>query len=414
MKKFIAVSFLFAIFLISCGGATTQAPNVQGEVSELAPATESSQIETESTAENSSETGEASPEEANLLLAERENPDLTNLPIGNDFISSSAQAGYLWSCQSNFSGSGPDQTGAWYDEAGGTWDFTIKPVVDGNVVWTHEFMQSVAGDAREFTANGLPFHSTGNFPISSADDAYQFDRNPNAISEQNYSLSLPANPSLAANPSCVGGEVGIAISGAVIFNALDALGRDAVATEIQDSCQGHPQQSGVYHYHGYSDCLEEEGLGHSELVGWALDGFGIFGPYGETGNVIHNEDLDICHGESHTIDWDGERIEMYHYHMSFEFPYSLGCYRGSAQSWRPGSDNSTNEGAETGGNSIEGVEAGGNNNAGGPPQEAINACSGLSAGTSCSISPPNGGSITGVCTDLQGQVACVPSGPPPN
>lgn len=35
---------------------------------------------------------------------------------------------------------------------------------------------------------------------------------------------------------------------AVIFNAFDAQGRDATAYEIQDRCNGHPQQSGSYSY----------------------------------------------------------------------------------------------------------------------------------------------------------------------
>ncbi len=33
-----------------------------------------------------------------------------------------------------------------------------------------------------------------------------------------------------------------------IFDALDAGDRDAVAHEVQDSCGGHTQRGGVYHY----------------------------------------------------------------------------------------------------------------------------------------------------------------------
>ena len=41
-----------------------------------------------------------------------------------------------------------------------------------------------------------------------------------------------------------------------------------------------------------------------------------------------NADLDACHGHSHRIHWDGQNRDLYHYHMSKEYPYSIGCYRG--------------------------------------------------------------------------------------
>jgi hypothetical protein len=32
---------------------------------------------------------------------------------------------------------------------------------------------------------------------------------------------------------------------------------------------------------------------------------------------------------AHEILWDGKRVTMYHYHMTNEYPYSLGCYKGT-------------------------------------------------------------------------------------
>ena len=49
---------------------------------------------------------------------------------------------------------------------------------------------------------------------------------------------------------------------------------------------------------------------------------------------------------------------------------------------------------------------------GSPPQEAINACVGLSQGASCQVSTPNG-TLDGTCQAIQNQVACVPAGGPP-
>ncbi|MFN8426725.1 MAG: hypothetical protein U0X87_10785 [Anaerolineales bacterium] len=36
-------------------------------------------------------------------------------------------------------------------------------------------------------------------------------------------------------------------------------------------------------------------------MGYAFDGFGIFGYYGEDGSELTNADLDECHGHTHVI-----------------------------------------------------------------------------------------------------------------
>jgi YHYH protein len=115
-----------------------------------------------------------------------------------------------------------------------------------------------------------------------------------------------------------------------LFNALDAPGRDAVAHETQDRCQGHPQRSGVYHYHSLTSCIDDKPgpSGHSPLVGYALDGFGIFGNYHD-GKRLVSADLDPCHGHTHEIDWDGKTVAMFHYHATPDFPYTVGCMRGA-------------------------------------------------------------------------------------
>jgi hypothetical protein len=63
------------------------------------------------------------------------------------------------------------------------------------------------------------------------------------------------------------------------------------------------------------------------LVGYARDGFGIFARE-ENGGVITTENLDACHGHTHTVVWDGFVRELYHYHITDDAPYTLGCYRG--------------------------------------------------------------------------------------
>ena len=251
--------------------------------------------------------------------------DPTKLPLGDNKYSTSAKKGYVYSCQTSFNGGGAFTDGPWIQ--GSTWDMTKKSTVDGSVSWPNAaFTISKSGSNRVFTSNGLPkSHTTGTFPISASDDAYQYDRNPNSIKTQSLTITLPADPVAAPSPSCVGGEVGIAVSGVPIFNGFDAGGRDAVAHEVQDSCGGHPQSSGMYHYHGPSGCLS---TGDSELFGHAFDGFGIFSNL-ENGQSLSNDDLDECHGHSHEISWDGARKTMYHYHLTKEFPYTVGCFKGT-------------------------------------------------------------------------------------
>ncbi len=261
--------------------------------------------------------------------------DLQNLPLGDDKVSTSPQRGFLWACRVDSGGGGAFQDGPWINAEAGTWDATAKITVDGAILWqNYTFSIEIVGDKRVITGNGLPPHATGIYPVQTSDDAYQYDRNPNSIQQQTITLELPLNPTLAAAPSCAPGEIGIAITGIPIFNALDAEGRDAVAHEIQDECDGHPQISGQYHYHNLSSCIEELDLdadtsSHSPLIGYAFDGFGIFGYRGENGELMTNETLDECHGHTHVIEWDGQQVEMYHYHATAEFPYTVGCMRGT-------------------------------------------------------------------------------------
>jgi hypothetical protein len=67
----------------------------------------------------------------------------------------------------------------------------------------------------------------------------------------------------------------------------------------------------------------------SPLFGYAVDGFGIYGPLDANGKWITNAQLDECHGMTSMINWDGKMVEMYHYVINNEFPYSVGCLRGT-------------------------------------------------------------------------------------
>jgi hypothetical protein len=164
-------------------------------------------------------------------------------------------------------------------------------------------------------SNGIPDHETGAFPNR---------HNPNAIREQNYTFKIPRTPQKAERVTKVPmGPIGVAINGVPFYNPYNREGEDAAKVEVFDECCGHPDPMGRYHYHIYPKCVhtsfKDEVGKHSELIGFAFDGFAIYGPNGKDGTPP--KDLDECNGHS-----DPER--GYHYHVTAKFPYIIGGYRG--------------------------------------------------------------------------------------
>ena len=250
------------------------------------------------------------------------------LPLGDGQISTGPQAGKVFACTRHFGGGGAHRIGGWIRQ--GRWYPDEKPMVEGEVAWSDaKITITVDGQTRVIRANGLPTHSTGRFPIRPGSTAHSYDRNPNRLQPQDVLLRLPAEPRLAATPGCVPmGPIGIAITGAWIFNAFDAMGRDAPAYEILDRCNGHPERGGRYHYHDWSPCLAPADHPVDAPVGWMLDGFPILGPVEADGRSITNADLDACHGRVGPVRIDGRMVEMYHYRFTREYPYTVGCFRG--------------------------------------------------------------------------------------
>lgn len=256
---------------------------------------------------------------------------LNTLPLDDGHVSMSPQAGYVDACQTSFpSNGGAQQNGPWIH--GNTFDETAKIAVQGAISWPQAaFSVTVSGDQRTITTRDLPVKfTTGVFPISPSDPAFAYDRNPNSIQTQTIQYVLPANPTVAATPSCLNmGAIGVLSDGVVLFNALDAEGRDAVAHEVLDRCGGHPQMNGEYHHHDIPPCLLATATGTSTLVGYARDGFGIYVERDAKGNLLTDAALDACHGRTSVVTWDGKQVNMYHYDATAEYPYTVGCYMGT-------------------------------------------------------------------------------------
>jgi hypothetical protein len=270
--------------------------------------------------------------------------DPTKIPIGDGNLSTTnAKVGSIFACRPGVPGGpGAQQIGPWVNTTAKTWDSTRKIRVLGNVNWPHAvFNISISGDRRVIAGNNLPInHTTGVFPVSASDPAYFYDRNPNSIRAQTINLSLPANPTVANTVSCAfNGAIGILNDGVVLYNAVDLPGRDAPVHEVLDGpCDGHPQIQGEYHHHNIPSCMiaQASGASTSTLVGYAYDGFGIYVERDKNGNLLTNANLDECHGRVGKVMWDGQLVEMYHYVATLEYPYAIGCFKGTPVNVRPG------------------------------------------------------------------------------
>ncbi len=174
-------------------------------------------------------------------------------------------------------------------------------------------------------SQGYPNHPTAVFPNSG---------NPNSMKVQQFVFRLPLVPQKANRIITVPmGAIGMALNGVVFFNPFEMGGMNAVEgySEVWlDSCCGHPQQTGIYHYHKYPSCVKspfpDDGKQHSPVIGFAWDGYPMYGPYEGAGEMARDlkgdTALDVCNG--HT-----DAVRGYHYHVTpGRFPYIIGGYAG--------------------------------------------------------------------------------------
>jgi hypothetical protein len=120
--------------------------------------------------------------------------------------------------------------------------------------------------------------------------------NPNTPSNQNFVFKITRNPvQNGGTATAVGlGHTGVWTNGVSVFNVSDAMSynnqgiwnRNAYYWEGPgfDNCLGHPQQQGEYHHHVSPTCLynDADSTNHSPIIGYAFDGFPIYGAYAYT------------------------------------------------------------------------------------------------------------------------------------
>ena len=256
---------------------------------------------------------------------------------------------------------------------------TVLTVNGTNVQNAITLAEDTANNQIVITGNGVPnytptilgFNVTGgwNTAVSGGFQSLKFSENnagasggnnPNAIASGTETFRIPLKPTNNATATDTSlGTVGVAVNGIPIYNPFEDGNQTAATGRIFSGCCGHPQLTGVYHYHKYPTCLrllkgdiwqsekekcdELDALvaagGHSPLIGFALDGWPVYGPvgwkdasraskllkssytgtndsYGNPAYVAASGDLDECNG---LISPTPEYPEgIYHYVMTLE------------------------------------------------------------------------------------------------
>jgi hypothetical protein len=334
------------------------------------------------------------------------------LPLGDQhYVTDAPRRGYIYLCHAMQGDGGAQFAGSWIH--GNSWNTNSKPAVQGAITWDNaQFRSIIVNDDRRLIGNGLPInHTTGAFPVAQSDPAYNFDRNPNKITPQQFNDAVLVHPVYSDTPHCMGGEVGVMLTGVPLFNGFDAGMRDAPAHELQDSCNGHPQKTGEYHYHNLSPCIKD--IGEKTVLGYALDGFPITGPLVAPGRYLTTANLDVCHGITSEIIEDGEAKVTYHYVMTQDFPYSVSCFRGTPSGMEVVSRNMPIRPTPPDQPPMHQLPDN-TQQPPAPPTVALSACFRMQEGSPCNFISPRGDNILGTCRipPMQSVLVCVPTKSP--
>ena len=210
----------------------------------------------------------------------------------------------------------------------------------------HAVVSRVRADVQRiaYDTNNAYVQATGipSYPVG------PWGRNPNMATGQNFVFRIPFAPQVQSGTKTdVGlGLVGVLVNGVAVFNAEDGRSyrnlriwnQDAYASELRtfDSAGGHPQQRGIYHHHIAPASLRaqlcDDGTHHSPLLGYAFDGFPIYGPYGfakadGSGGVRRiNSSYRKRNITQRTILPDGTRLQPSQYGPAVSTQYPLGTY----------------------------------------------------------------------------------------
>ncbi|HVV88177.1 MAG TPA: YHYH protein [Kofleriaceae bacterium] len=208
--------------------------------------------------------------------------------------------------------------------------------------WSPTITISYGDGSFRFQSNGIPDHAleaeyimpddlTPCVPHPTADCSHVEPRE-TAIQPNSLDYTIPMAPRLVGDTfSLPFGPMGVLISGAPVYNPyegdgttvamnanftlLDAQGHPVA---FMDTCNGHPSPHPAeqYHYHGLPGCVTarvDQANGPSHIIGFAFDGFPVYGDRDADGRPVDPAALDECNGiDSPTPEFPAG---IYHYVM---------------------------------------------------------------------------------------------------
>lgn len=176
-----------------------------------------------------------------------------------------------------------------------------------------------------------------------ASDTYPDHSKMTGITGTNEQVPVPADyaapillaPTLGSTPLTRDAALGVAVNGVPIYDytaggemSQDDLAHhqahhDTFQTGQLDSCGGHAGRGDDYHYHAKPTCMiaQMDNAGDEAIIGWAFDGFPIYGDKNPDGSEIPPGDLDVCNGQP-------DDTFGYRYHTSEGAPYIVQCLMG--------------------------------------------------------------------------------------
>lgn len=206
---------------------------------------------------------------------------------------------------------------------------------------------------------------------------------PNATGPVNESFTVPRSPILAASPT----PLTLTVDNAILLNGVkvDVLAAACFGVGDErsgcgnidqpwrfdpmhgpngfnvDSNNAHTQPDGAYHYHGPPPIFNGNSQTVSGVIGYAADGFPIFGPYFDDGTNIRKavpsyalksgsrptgtndpggaydgtfrDDYEFLSGSGDLDACNGMTVNgQYGYYVTDGFPYIIGCFSGTPDS----------------------------------------------------------------------------------
>ena len=240
--------------------------------------------------------------------------------------------------------------------------------------YTEHISDFVGYSKRSITTSGCPNHYSYCTGKARADGCAARGNEGSASQalDQDRLIYIPGSPVIATavtDIECQMGAVAVSLNGVSIYAGAVDTSCDLVDVTDENSewtsfdfCSGHSQASGDYHYHFVSTCLLTQAVSmttsveqHSPQLGWAYDGFPIYGPKGLGGvDMFHPANGSACAAENtHCLDsCSGKRQEIpaldqfkYRYYFTGpssdlsslpvhplpspdDYPFSLKCYVG--------------------------------------------------------------------------------------